>query len=135
MSDSNGCGGRLGRRCTRCAYFDAHRLADETLELGSMSRRCPELEFGVARRPQLQQSIVAAIVQLEARHRLRVAAIEALGEPQHGRQTSNATAALLLEVAVPVVAALGRRLPMVAGDQRDVFHFLGIEPAQIPVLD
>ena len=100
-----------------------------------MSRCRPELEFGVACRSQLQQSIVAAIVQLEACDRLRVAPIEAFGEPQHRRQTSNATAPLSLKVAVLVVAALGRRLPMVARDERDVFHFLGIESAQIPVLD
>src|SRR3954469_17504989 len=69
-----------------CAHFDAQRLADETFEFRGVTRRCPELQLRVAIRAQLQQSVVAAIVQLEARDRLRVAAVEALGKPQHGSE-------------------------------------------------
>ena len=48
----------------------------------------PELELGVARRANLQQRIVASIVELEAHDRLSVAAIEAFGEPQNGGEAS-----------------------------------------------
>ena len=100
-----------------------------------MSRRGPKLEFSVARRAQLEQSVVAAVVDLEARYGLRVAAIESLRQPQHGRQLANRATPLPFEVAVVLVAALGRRLTMVASNQRDGFDFLRIEPAQVPILD
>jgi hypothetical protein len=35
------------------AHLDAQRLADKPLEFGRVSRRGPQLELGVARRPQL----------------------------------------------------------------------------------
>jgi hypothetical protein len=100
-----------------------------------MSGRGPKLKFSVARGPQLQQPVVAAIVQLEARDRLRVAPIEPFCQPQHRCQMPNRAAALLLEVAVVLMAAFRRRLTMVASDQRDDFHFLGIEAPQITILD
>ena len=100
-----------------------------------MPRARPELQLGVTRRAQLQQSVVAAIVKLEAGYGLRVTAIETFGETQHGCQMADAPPPFFPEVAVTDVIAFGRRLPMVACDQRDVFDFLGIESSQIPVLD
>jgi hypothetical protein len=49
-----------------------------------MSLCGPELELGVARRPQLQQRVVAAIVQFETGDRLGVAAIERFCQAQQG---------------------------------------------------
>jgi hypothetical protein len=46
--------GSARRSRGRCAYFDAQRFADEPFEFGRMSRRGPQLELGVAGRPQLQ---------------------------------------------------------------------------------
>jgi hypothetical protein len=64
-------------------HFHPQRPSDRTLERRSVPRGRPQLEFGVTRRPQLQQGIVAAVVQLEVCDRLRMTAIEAFGKPQH----------------------------------------------------
>ena len=65
----------------------------QPLERGGVAAGGPQLELGVACRPQLQQGVVAAIVQLDAGDRLRVAAIEAFGEPQNrGERADHAPA-------------------------------------------
>jgi hypothetical protein len=60
--------------------FEPERLAGQAFERRGVPRGGPELQLGVARRPQLQQVVVAAVVNLEARDALRVAAIEAFRE-------------------------------------------------------
>ena len=67
-----------------------------------MARGRPELELRVARRPHLQQRVVAAIVQLDAGDGLRVAAIEALGQPENGGERAD---------GLPARAGRGRRSP------------------------
>src|ERR1700704_4616804 len=57
------------------AHFDAKRFSDDPLERRGVPSRRPQLELGVARRPVLQQPVVAAIAQIERRDRLRVAAV------------------------------------------------------------
>ena len=47
-----------------------------------MSLRGPELELRVACRPDLQQRVVAAVVEFEAGDRLGVAAVEILRQPE-----------------------------------------------------
>ena len=100
-----------------------------------MSRRRPKLEFCVAGGAKLQQPIVAAVVQLEACDRLRVAAIEAFRQPQHRGEAPDRAAALLVEVFVVLVAAFRRRLTGIASDKRDRLDFLRVEAAQVAVLD
>src|SRR5256714_2201661 len=73
---SIGGGGRIRRRFSD---FDAERLAGHAFEGSGMARGGPQLQLGIARRAQLQQVVVAAIVELEARNGLRVAAIGAFG--------------------------------------------------------
>jgi len=127
--------GVSARRRDGRAHFDPKRLANHSLKFCRMSRRGPKLQFSIARRAQLEQAVVAAVVELEARHGLRVAAIEPFRQPQHGRQLANRATPLPFEVAVLLVAALRRRLTMVASNQRDGFDFLRIEPTQVPILD
>src|SRR5207247_1753970 len=64
------------------AHFHTEWLADEAFEGRGVPGRCPDLELGVARRPQLQQAVVAAVVELDVGDRLGVAAIEAFGQSQ-----------------------------------------------------
>jgi hypothetical protein len=52
------------------ADFHAERLPEDPLESARMTRSRPELELGVARRSELQERIVAAIVELDAGDRL-----------------------------------------------------------------
>src|SRR3954470_7917145 len=56
----------VGARFQRPADFDSERLSRDALERRGVPRRGPQLELGVARRPQLQQVVVAAVVQLES---------------------------------------------------------------------
>src|SRR5881275_1687134 len=65
---------RLFSICVDSADFDAKRLARETLERRPVAQRGPQFQLRVARRPHLQQVVVAAVVQHEAGDRLRVAA-------------------------------------------------------------
>src|SRR5438552_6644046 len=60
--------------------FDAQRLADQPFEFRRMARGRPQLQFCIARGAQLQQSIIPPIVHFQTGNRLRVAAIEALGQ-------------------------------------------------------
>src|SRR5262249_54849043 len=116
------------------ADLDAERLPCQSFEWRGVPRGCPELQLRVARCAQLQQVVVAAIVALEARNRLRMAAIEAPGQPQDGRERANRSARAPAQVGEPIVFPLGCRLPMVTGDQRDRFDLVRFEAAEVAVL-
>jgi hypothetical protein len=93
----------------------------------------PQLELGVAGGPQLEHRIVVPVVQLDARDHLRVAAIEALGETQHRAERADAFALLLRQVSEDLVPPLGRRLPVIARDERHDVDLLWLEAAQVAV--
>src|SRR5258705_3090228 len=70
------------------ADLESEGLAGHSLKRRRMPRRRPELQLRVTRRAQLQQVVVAAIVELQAGDGLRVAAIQTLREPQNrGKRT------------------------------------------------
>jgi hypothetical protein len=117
------------------AHFEAKRLAGEPFERHQRSRRGPQLELRVAGGPQLQQVVVAAVVELEAGDRLRVAAIEALGETQHRGKRSHRPPHPARQTAESFVLALRLRLAVVARDQRNRLDFVWLEAAQIAVHD
>src|SRR5471030_919029 len=58
------------------ADLDAERLSRQAFEWSGVARGRPELQLRVARRPQLEKIVVAAIVELEAGDGLRVARSE-----------------------------------------------------------
>ena len=95
----------------------------------------PQLELGVAARADLQQRVLAAVVQLDARQALGVAAVEAFGEPQNGGQPPDRATAFSREIGVTLVAGSGSGPPMVPRDERHHVDFFGLESAQIAVLD
>ena len=64
-----------------------------------------------------------------------MAPVESFRETQHRRELPNGTTTFLLEVTVLIVAALGRRLAMVARDERDDLHLVGVEAPEVPVLN
>src|SRR3954471_12186372 len=106
------------------ADFDPERLSCESFEWRGVTRRGPELQLRVARRAQLQQIVVAAVVELEAGDRLRVAAVEALREPEDRGERSHLAPRAPAQIDEAVVLALGRRQAMIARDQRDRFDFV-----------
>ncbi len=95
----------------------------------------PDLEFGIARRPELEQIVFAAIVELDARDDLGMTAIEALRQPQEGRERLDRATGLAGQLPVAVVRFLRGRASMVPGDQPDGLDLIRLEPAEIAVLD
>ena len=112
------------------ADFETKRFSGEAFEWLGMARRRPQFQFSVAGGANLQQVVVATIVQLDAADGLGVAAVETFGEPQHRGETAHRTARPPLQLAEAVVPALGRRLAVVTGDQRDLLDLVGLEAAQ-----
>jgi len=53
-----------------CTHFHPQRLSDRALEWLGVTHGRPQLEFGVARCPELQQGIFAAVVEIDPRDRL-----------------------------------------------------------------
>jgi len=132
-------GGWLGRRGRPVGQdttnFDPNRFSGEAFERRERPRRRPYFELGVARRPQLQQIVVAAIVELEAGDRQRVAPIEALGEAQHRRQRPHGPPQAPRQTAEAFMLALRRRLAVITRDQGDHLDLVRLEAAQIAVRD
>jgi hypothetical protein len=69
--------------------FEPNWLAEELFERRDVPVRRPQLEFRVAVRAQAGEVIVTTREQIESAERLRVAAIQALGEPDHRGQGPN----------------------------------------------
>jgi hypothetical protein len=115
--------------------LESKRLADEPLEGASVAAGGPELELGVASDADLEQAVLAAIVELHGADGLLMAAIEALGEPQDRGERADARATLAPEAAEALVAPLRRRLAVVAGDEGDGLDLFGVESPQIAVAD
>jgi len=116
------------------ADLDAERLSRQSFEWRGVPRRGPQLQLGIARGAKLQQVVVAAVVELEAGDGLRVAAIEALRQPQDRRERAHGSPYAPPQVGEAVVLSLRRRLAMVAGDQGDGFNLVRLEAAKIAVL-
>ena len=95
----------------------------------------PELELGVAvrREPHLEQ--VTGFHDLHVADHLRVAAVEALGQAHDRAEQPDRLPLARGQLAEPLVALLGLRLPMIPGGEGDDLDLVGIEAAQVPVFD
>src|SRR5262245_17330899 len=117
------------------AHLDSKGLAGQPLERRRVTRRGPQLELGVARRPQLEEIVVAPVVELEAGNRLRVAAIETFREAQQRGERADNPARAARQRAEAVVLSFRRRLTMIPRDERNRLDLLGLEAPEIPILD
>jgi hypothetical protein len=52
------------------AHFYAKRFSEQPLEWLRVTGGGPQLQLGVAAGPNLQQTVLAAVMQIDARHRL-----------------------------------------------------------------
>jgi hypothetical protein len=116
------------------ADFDAKRLSCQSFEGCGVACRCPEFEFRVPRRAQLQQVVVAAVVQLEAGDGLRVAPVQAFREAQDRGERPHRAPGAAPQVREAVVLPLGRRLTMIPGDEGNRLYFVRLEAAEVAVL-
>ena len=64
--------------------LEANGLPEHRLEWCDVAMRRPELELRVATRAQPREVILAMRVQIHTGQRLRMAAVEALGQTNHG---------------------------------------------------
>jgi hypothetical protein len=117
------------------ADLDPERLAHQPFERRRVPRRRPQLQLRVARGSHLQQPIVSAIVKLDARDRLRVAAVEAFGQAQNRRERADRAAAPPADVPERAMAFFRRGLAVIPRDQRDGLDLVRLEAPQIAVLD
>ena len=113
--------------------LDAKRFAGHPLERARVARGRPEFEFGIAARPDVQQVIVSAIVELETGHDLRMTAVETLCEAENGAESTHGPPRFPFESFEPFVPALRCGLTMVSRDKADHFGFVRLEPAQLAV--
>jgi hypothetical protein len=100
-----------------------------------VTRRGPEFQLRIAGCPDLQQVVVAAVVQLEPGDRLPVAPIEAFGESQNRCERSDSPSRALAELAESDVLPFRSRAAMISRHEREDVDFLGLEATQIAVLD
>jgi hypothetical protein len=100
-------------------HLEPDGAAEHLLERTGVPVSGPELELRVAAGVKSCQVVVGGGIELDVRERLRVAAIQALGEPHHRRQRVHGAPRWPTEVAKALVSLLRRRLPMIAGDERD----------------
>ena len=100
-----------------------------------MPVRRPEFEFSFVGRAEPCEVIVPARIEIDSGNRLRVAAIESLGQPHHRGQLLDHPLHLRREGVEPLVRLLRRRLPMVARDERDDLDLPWLEAAEVAVLD
>jgi len=66
-----------GRWCS-LRNLEAYGLADDLLKRFEVSRRCPDLQLSVAAAMELNDDVVASVVDFKARDRLGMTAVEAL---------------------------------------------------------
>jgi hypothetical protein len=119
----------------RSAHFHPQWFAEQALERLGVAARRPQFELGVAVGSNLQQRVVAAVVEIDAGDGLRVAAIEAFSEAQNSREHANRPPPFGGERTVALVIVLRRGAPMIPRHQRDSLDFVGIETTQIAVFD
>src|SRR5262245_21532058 len=114
--------------------LDAERLADQLLEGSQLPSRCPDFELGIALRSHAEQSVLTKIVELDARHNLRMTAIEVRCKSQIGGKRLNRSLPAVSQRAVAIVAATGLGTAMIARNESDCLDFVGLESSQIAVL-
>jgi hypothetical protein len=117
------------------AHFDLERPSHQALERGPVTRRRPQFELRITTRPNLQQGILAAIMELDVRNQLRMAAVEAFRETHHRCKRPDRSPAFLIQPRIFVVPLAGFGAPMIPRDERHGIDLVGLEPPQITILD
>jgi hypothetical protein len=83
--------------------LETNRLLELAFERGHVPVGRPELELGVATRPKPREVVVSARKQIDRSECLRMAAVEAFGQPHDGRQHAHAGAQRPVQFPVPLV--------------------------------
>jgi hypothetical protein len=78
---------RLGGPSRAVAQLESYGLPEDFFQRLHVPVRRPQLELGVRFGAQAREEAVGLRIEIDGRHRLRVAAIETLGHADHRRQT------------------------------------------------
>jgi hypothetical protein len=111
-------------------HFESQRTPEHALERGGVPVGGPTLELDIAGRPKAHQVVISSGYEIDAGEGLRVAAVEAFGEPDHSRECPDGLPRRAAQRAVFVVRFLGYSLSMVSRDERDDVNFGRIESAE-----
>jgi hypothetical protein len=106
----------------------ADTLAHERLEWLYLATGGPQLQLRLRRRPKFDEIFLAAIVQLDTGHDLRVAAIERLRKAKNRRQRPHRLARFRSQRGERLVRSFRRRFAVVARTERDHVDFFRLEP-------
>lgn len=112
---------------------DSERLAEHALERAYLPGGGPELQLCVTRDVHLEDGLTGPLVEREPRNRVGMAAVEALGEPQHGGQGAHGLAVRATERPEIGMAAPRFCTAVISGDEGDPLDLVGVEAAQIAV--
>jgi hypothetical protein len=110
-------------------------LADRAHERRSLPVGCPQLQLGVAGGSDLEQHVFAAVVKLDPGDRLRMAAIEVLGQAQDRGECAHDTTALPRQSAEGLVPPARHTTAMVLRHERYRFDLVRLESPQVAVPD
>jgi hypothetical protein len=117
------------------AHLDVKRPFYHSLEGGSLAGSRPQLELYIAARPELQEGIISAIVKIDRRNELRMAAVQTFSQTQNRGKHPDCSPATLIQPPEFVVALAGFRPSMIPRDERHRIDFIRLEPPQITILD
>src|SRR6266542_555138 len=115
--------------------FEANRQIELPLERRHVTMCGPQLQLRVAVRAKPGEVVIAAWKEVNPGERLRVAPIQAFGQPDNRRQHPHGSAQRIAQVPVSLVRFFGDRLAMISRHQRDDLDLSGVEAAQITILD
>jgi hypothetical protein len=97
--------------------------------------RRPEFELSFVGGAEPCEIVVPARIEIDSRNGLRVAPVQTLGQSHHGGQLLDHALQLGRQGTEPFVCVLRRRLPMVAGDERNDLDFARLEATEVAMLD
>src|SRR5688500_11997846 len=115
--------------------LEPYRPAEYPFERTHVPVRRPEFQLRFVGRSEPRQVIILPRIEIDAGNRLRVAAVETFGQPDHGGQSLDDPLQFRRKVLEPLVRLLRHRLAVIARNERDDLDLLRFEPAQIAVLD
>jgi len=85
------------------AQLESYRFPEHFFERLDVTVGRPQLELRIVCRAKPRQIMIRARVEIESRHRLRVASIQPFRQPDHCREPFHRFSELGVEAAVPLV--------------------------------
>jgi len=120
-----------------CSFAGFERNADleQPRQHGGLAPCGPQLELGVARAAQSYHKPVGRAIDSDRRDDLRVASVQALGQPDERRKKADGPPGLAAQRIQSGARFLRRPLAVEPGCEGDRLDFSRFEPPQVAMLD